>query len=104
MTEFRSLPGTGPTVPQYGPPSEASRGVQAERAATRPQAESEPDGLLQWLGSSEARRFEGRWVLLNDEFDVLDHARTLTELAQRNRDARTPIIVFVDPANTTFIG
>jgi hypothetical protein len=96
-TGFNALPGAGRTRPQFG---EASRTPQ-ERAAT--QFEHEPSNLLEWLGSPQARQLEGRWVLLSDDFEVLDYAQTLTELKQRNPEVRTPIIVFVDRPNTNLI-
>src|SRR3712207_2533324 len=98
-TDFDALRSSGPTMPQFGP----SRGTQQEHFPPAARTEAEPDGLLEWLSSAEAKQFEGQWVLLSDDFEVRDHARTLTELAQRNRNARTPIIVFVDPENTNLI-
>jgi hypothetical protein len=96
-TDFRPLPSVGPTMPQFGPSSEMSNRTQGERAAAIPQFESEPTGLIEWLGTPEARRLAGQWVLLTDGFEVLDHAHSPTDLLRRHPNLRTPLVVFVDP-------
>ena len=93
-TSFNPSPGTGTTSPRYSP---SSGTPQQGQSAALPQFESEPTGLIEWLGTQEARQYEGQWVLLSDDFEVIDHAHSPTDLLKRNPNLRTPLIVFVDP-------
>jgi hypothetical protein len=56
--------------------------------------------LTDWLRSTDARRYEGRWVLLDDNLAVLDSDTSPTSLLQRNSERGTPLVVFVDPAHS----
>lgn len=78
----------------------ASGTPQQERASVLPRFEAEPTGLIEWLGTREARQYEGQWVLLGDDFGVIDHAHSPTDLLKRHPDLRTPMVVFVDPPDT----
>jgi len=78
----------------------ASGTPQQERASVLPRFEAEPAGLIEWLGTQEARQYEGQWVLLRDDFGVIDHAHSPTDLLRRHPDFRTPMVVFVDPPDT----
>jgi hypothetical protein len=73
---------------------------QQRRGSALAQFEAEPTGLIEWLGTREARQYEGQWVLLSDDFEVIDHAHSPTDLLKRHPDLRTPMVVFVDPPGT----
>ncbi len=79
---------------------QASGTPQREHASVLPQFEPEPTGLIEWLGTQAARQLEGQWVLLSDDFEVIDHAHSPTDLLKRNPNTSTPLIVFVDPPGT----
>jgi hypothetical protein len=96
-TAFHPLRSAGTPMPQFGQPSATLR---QERNSALAQFESEPSGLVEWLGTREARQYEGQWVLLSDDFEVIDHAHSPTDLLRRHNDLRTPMIVFVDPPDT----
>lgn len=82
------------------PFTQASATSRREHTSALPQFEPEPTGLIEWLGTREARQFEGQWVLLSDDFEVIDHAHSPTDLLKRNPNPRTPLVVFVDPPDT----
>lgn len=86
---------TGTGQPRLGQPS----GTRNESTARASAPAREPAGLTGWLASAEAKRLEGRWVLLTDDFEVVDSAFSPSELLDRHEDDRTPLIVFVDPSN-----
>ena len=86
---------TGTGQPRFGQPS----GTRSEPAAPASPPAREPAELTGWLASAEARRLEGRWVLLTDDFEVVDSALSPSELLDRHEDERTPLVVFVDPSN-----
>jgi len=92
--------GPGTTMQPFG---QVSGTPQRERASVLPQFESEPTGLVEWLGTREARHYEGQWVLLNDDFGVIDNDHSPTALLQRNRDIKTPLVVFVDPPDINLV-
>lgn len=99
-TDFNPLRSTRTTVQPFG---QASGTPQQERASVLPQVESEPAGLIEWLRTPVARQYEGQWVLLSDDFGVIDHAHSPTDLLRRNPNLRTPLVVFVDPADTNLV-
>ena len=86
---------TGTGQPRFGQPS----GTRSEPVPPVSPPAREPAGLTRWLASAEARRLEGRWVLLTDSFEVVDSALSPSELLDGHEDERTPLIVFVDPSN-----
>jgi hypothetical protein len=96
-TSFDALRSEGTTMQ---PSRQVGRTPQQEWASVLPQFKPEPAGLVEWLGTPEARQYEGQWVLLNDDFGVIDNDHSPTVLLQRNRDIRTPLVVFVDPPGT----
>jgi hypothetical protein len=93
-TGFGTLRGTGTSMQRLSPPSGTMRGP----VPTVPRFNAEPSGLVEWLGTRQARQYEGQWVLLRDDFGVIDHAHSPTDLLRRHPDPRTPMVVFVDPA------
>lgn len=91
--------GSGTGQPRFGQPS-STRNEPVE-PATRPGPERRE--LAEWLASPEARRLEGRWVLLSDDYEVKDSAATPSELFERHPEERAPFIVFVRPSNITYV-
>jgi hypothetical protein len=87
------------TEPHFSQP----RSTRNEPATPPAQPEPEQSGLIEWLASPEARRFEGRWVLLSDEYDVVDVDDSPSALMDRHPEERTPIIVFVRQSNVTYV-
>jgi hypothetical protein len=86
-------PGFSPTTgTQSAPVSAGPTGPPAGQSAQR--------DVTAWLHSPEARQYEGRWVLLSDQLQVLDSDSSPTALLQRHQHVQAPLIVFVDPANT----
>jgi hypothetical protein len=69
----------------------------APSASPRRQEPVSTPGLNGWLKSQTARSLAGRWVLLSDDFDVLDHATSPGELLERHPHDRSPTVVFVEP-------
>lgn len=61
-----------------------------------------PAGVNQWLTSPAAQPYAGRWVLLSDDFQVLDSANSPSDLLDRHPDVATPTVVLVDPAGAVF--
>jgi hypothetical protein len=53
------------------------------------------------MRTPEARRFEGRWVMLDDDLQVVDHDSSPTALLDRHQEDRTPTVVFIDPTNVS---
>lgn len=51
-----------------------------------------------WLGTPEARGYDGEWVLLSAEARPIDSDRSPTTLAQRHSAGSGQVIVFVEPA------
>lgn len=96
MEAFGTFSSTHTPRPRFSGPNS----TRSEPLVPTPQPESEPTGLIEWLGTQEARQFEGQWVLLSDDFEVIDHAHSPTDLLQRNPDLRTPMVVFVDPPDS----
>lgn len=84
--------GTGPgTFSQpSGTRSQSSNFPSAPSVAPTP-------GLAEWLRSNAARSLAGRWVLLSDEFEVIDSAASPGELLAAHPDAASPLVVFVQP-------
>ena len=99
-THFDAFTGRRTAGPQFG---HARATPQQEQVSVLPQFESEPAGLVEWLRTPEARQYEGRWVLLNDEFEVIDDDHSPSNLLRRNRHVSTPLVVFVDPADTNLV-
>lgn len=102
MTEMRInvlANGNRGTEPHFGRPSS----TRSEAPAPAPRPQSDAHGLVEWLASPAARQFEGRWVLLSDDYDVVDSADSPSELMDRHPEERTPIVVFVRPSNVTYV-
>ncbi len=99
-TSFDARTSARATTRQFGPVSGTH---QQEGTAVLPQFESEPAGLVEWLGTPEARRLEGRWVLLSDDFEVTNHDHSPSQLLRRNRGVIAPLVVFVDPADNLVV-
>lgn len=79
-------------------------GRQWKTAHTTPQAATEkPRGLVEWQGSELAKPYEGQWVLLADDYDVIDSDCSPSELFKRNSEVRCPNIVFVMRSDTTHV-
>lgn len=101
MTEtsrnFDARRGSSTTMQPFG---RVSGTPQREHTSVLPRFEAEPTGLIEWLGTRAARQYEGQWVLLSDDFEVIDHAHSPTDLLKRHPDLRTPMVVFVDPPGT----
>lgn len=97
-TRFNVFASTG-TEPHFSPPSS----TRNETNVQAPQPEPEEGGLIEWLASPESRRFEGRWVLLSDDYDVVEAADSPAELMDKHPEERTPIILFVRPSNVTYV-
>ena len=77
----------------------ASDGTRSDAPATQMLAPTdEPKGLTKWLASPEAKGYEGRWVLLDDDLNVVDYDVSPSALLTRNNAIMTPTIVFVQPA------
>lgn len=100
MTEvrFNVFAGAG-TAPQFG----QSGSTRSEQTTPAAGSDSKHGGLIEWLASTEARRLEGRWVLLTDDFEVVDSAETPSDLLDRHPEDRTPFVVFVDPSNVNLV-
>lgn len=104
MTEKSTSFGTlGSSRTTMQPVRRVSGTPQRERVSALPQIESEPAGLIEWLGTPEARQYEGQWVLLSDDFGVIDHAHSPTDLLRRHPNLRTPLVVFIDPADANLV-
>jgi hypothetical protein len=84
----------GATGPVYTQPSSATSAPASPPAAPAP-APARPD-VTRWVNSPEARQYEGRWVLLSEELDVIDHDTSPTALLMRNPTITAPIVVYVD--------
>ena len=57
---------------------------------------TEPD-LAQWLVTPEARALEGTWVLLTNEYAVIDSDLSPSDLIDRHPEEQTPYVVYVEP-------
>ena len=88
--------GSGTPLPKFGRIG-ATTPTGTPRAAASTQAA--PSGLPAWLATEEARRLAGRWVLLTDDFKVIDSCETPRELLDSHPEDRTPFIVYVDPGD-----
>lgn len=62
-----------------------------------------PDGLREWSTSEEARQYEGRWVMLNNDLTVVDADVSPSALLQRHPDVAAPTIVYVHPRHETVV-
>lgn len=72
-------------------------GTAAQRPSETAQTPPESPGLANWLRSDEARRLAGRWVLLSEDFRVLDSDLSPSGLLQRHPNEVAPRVVLVDP-------
>jgi hypothetical protein len=50
---------------------------------------------LTWLRSAEARKYEGQWVLLDSERNVLGSDSSLSALRPPNQEVAAPVVVYV---------
>lgn len=96
-TNPRVFAGVGSSTP---PPRFAwSTGGGTGGAGTPIPAVTEPEGLTDWLATPEAQRWAGQWVLLSDDFEVLDSGPSPRALLDAHPEDRTPFIVYVGPVN-----
>lgn len=63
-----------------------------------------PQGLVDWLNSDEARRFEGKWVALGDDWTVRAAAASPGDLPAAAAEAGENTIVFVTPTDMVITG
>lgn len=81
--------GLGPQIPAFAPP------LRLDDRSQR---------LVQWQQSNEARRFGGRWVLLDaDTLSVVDSDISASELLSRRPADGSAVIVFVQPAGRVVV-
>lgn len=89
--------GGGTPAPEFGQAPGA--GATGPTGSTGPsERQFEPTGLSDWLGTDDARRLAGRWVLLTNDFRVIDSRETPKELLDAHPEERAPFIVYVDPS------
>jgi hypothetical protein len=62
-----------------------------------------PDGLREWIDSEEARQYERRWVLLDDDLTVIDADTSPSALLQRHPEIAAPTVVYVQPRDETVV-
>jgi hypothetical protein len=85
---------TGPVAAELG----GQTSTQTMAPAAAPDANA--DSVTEWLRGADARRFERRWVLLDDALNVVDSDPSPSALLDRHPDESTPLVVYVDPANS----
>ncbi|MFY9578426.1 MAG: hypothetical protein WAQ33_03805 [Gaiellaceae bacterium] len=92
-----SIQGAGATGP---PHFSGSEGTRHETVATGGgPLPAEPAGLTDWLVSEASAPYRGRWVLLDEAFNVLDSDTSPSALLLRHAELAAPIVVFVQPPN-----
>ena len=91
-TQFGAAASTGTTPSNFSQPS-STGAAGAQRSPT----ETQTPGLAEWLQSESARQLAGRWVMLSDNFEVIDSAVSPSELLGKHPDAMSPLVVFVQP-------
>ncbi len=52
--------------------------------------------VTDWLRTKEARHYQHEWVLLADDFTVIDSASSPSELLARHPNEPAPTVVFVE--------
>lgn len=101
MTQGGTVPTTadrgGSTAPTYHGSGISTVPGPVVRPSTTPVKQpAEPDPVLAWLGSSEARQYEGHWVALSPETgDFLGMADSDTDF--RRWQLRGATVIFVEP-------
>jgi len=86
----------GATSPHFQTPSGTVDAAPAQSPSDR------SSSIAKWLASDVARRFDGRWVLLNDVYEAVDHDTSASELQRRHSGLVDPLIVFVQPPRVRF--
>ena len=69
-------------------------------AATPQPTTEEPQGLADWLASPAAQQYQGRWVLLDDDFTVVRAGESPADLL-RHDDRPSPLVVYVQPPDAS---
>ncbi len=93
-TTFRSgsVAGTG------GAPFSTPGRTNAQQPTSPPPSgePAGPHGVLEWLQSEQARHYEGKWVLLDDDRDVVDSDDSPGRLLERHPQEASPLVVLVE--------
>jgi hypothetical protein len=93
--------GTATTPLTYSTPtSTTTQPPLRQTAVAASQADQDEGHIAQWLRAEEARKYEGGWVLLDDNLQVLDTAISPSELLTRHPELTSPRIVFVERSGT----
>ena len=93
-TSWHPAGGSGTAI--YSPSAGSAHGTTElpDQSITKPP--STPD-LAEWLDSDDAQQYAGQWVLLSNEFVILDADASPAELLYRHPEMKSPRIIFVQP-------
>jgi hypothetical protein len=83
-------------VPRYGRSEGTDNAPLAEPPSERAVRVS------QWLRSQDARPYDNQWVLLSDEYEVLDADASARALVSRHAGVADPLVVFVQAPRVHF--
>jgi len=90
MAAYSAYVTSGATAPHYSKPEGT-----VDRVALHPALSETSVRVARWLASEAARRYDNRWVLLDDSLHVLDEDASAVALTERHSERTNPLVVFV---------